>query len=106
MWRATWPYLPAPLLRLTKYTPTALYGRLRRLNAMFADVGRPLYKSNAEEWDGSREERRDVMSVLSEYFGYIFLSGSAFGAGSLTSSSQSKLIRQRRRGSASARKKF
>ena len=34
---------------------------------MFADVGRPLYKSHAEDWDSSREDKRDVMSVLSEY---------------------------------------
>ena len=67
LWRATWPYLPAALLNLMKYTPTALYGRLRRLNALFEEVGRPLYKASAEDWDGSREEKRDVMSVLSKY---------------------------------------
>ena len=45
---------------LTKYVPTAFYKRLRALNDMFADIGRPLYKSTANEWDGSRSEKRDA----------------------------------------------
>ena len=67
LWRAVWPYLPAPILNLTKYTPTPLYRRLRKLNAMFEDIGRPLYKMNAQEWDSSREGKRDALSVLSEF---------------------------------------
>ena len=65
VWRATWPYLPKPLLELTKYVPTAFYKRLRNLNHMFADIGRPLYKSTVNDWDGSRSEKRDALSVLS-----------------------------------------
>ena len=67
LWRAVWPYLPTPILNLTKYTPTPLYRRLRKLNAMFEDIGRPLYKMNAQEWDSSREGKRDALSVLSEF---------------------------------------
>ena len=65
LWRGTWPYLPQPLLELTKYVPTTIYKRLRSLNRMFTEIGRPLYKSTANDWDGTRSEKRDALSVLS-----------------------------------------
>ena len=65
LWRGMWPYLPESVLKLSKYVPTRLYSRLRNLNKMFADIGRPLYKASADQWDGSRSEKRDALSILS-----------------------------------------
>ncbi|KAH9928018.1 cytochrome P450 [Epithele typhae] len=64
IWRATWPYLTWPVLKLTKYTPTKLYTRFRRVNRMFENIGRPLYKAGLDTWDASQEKRRDAMSLL------------------------------------------
>ena len=61
-----WQYFPEIVLKATKYTPAKIYARLRKLNAMFADIGRPLMKSTIEGWDDSRNDKRDVLSVLSE----------------------------------------
>ena len=70
---AVWTYLPERVLMLTKYTPTKMFARFRRLNAMFADIGRPLYRASFEEWDTAQEARRDVLAMLGTAAFYIFL---------------------------------
>ena len=63
---AVWNYLPEKVLMLTKYAPTELFARFRRLNAMFAEIGRPLYRASLEEWDDAQESRRDALAMLGE----------------------------------------
>ncbi|KAI0755301.1 cytochrome P450 [Daedaleopsis nitida] len=64
LYRGIWPYLPASILNLTKYTPTHVFSRFRRLNQLFIDIGTPLYSSNASDGPAVREGKKDVMSVL------------------------------------------
>ena len=63
-----WQYLPSSILKLTRFTPSRVYARCRRMNAAFAKIGQPLYFSNAGEPLASREGKKDLMSVLGASF--------------------------------------
>ena len=65
-YRSLWQYLPSSILKLTRFTPSRVYARCRRMNAAFAKIGQPLYFSNAGEPLASREGKKDLMSVLRE----------------------------------------
>ncbi|KAI0706655.1 PAH-inducible cytochrome P450 monooxygenase PC-PAH 4 [Earliella scabrosa] len=63
-YRSLWQYLPSSILKITRFTPSRVYARCRRMNAAFAKIGQPLYFSNAGEPLASREGKKDLMSVL------------------------------------------
>lgn len=66
LYRAIWPFLPPAILRLTKWTPGRVYARFRCMADQFILIGKPLYKSMAEDRLASQEYKKDVMSVLGE----------------------------------------
>ncbi len=67
IYRGLWQYMPNALLMLTKYTPGHNFSRFRRLNAEFERVAKPLFHSNTTLGLASREAKKDVMSMLSEF---------------------------------------
>lgn len=67
LYRAIWPFLPPAILRLTKWTPGRVYVRFRCMADQLILIGKPLYKSMAEDTRlQSQEYKKDVMSVLGE----------------------------------------
>ncbi|KAI0644555.1 PAH-inducible cytochrome P450 monooxygenase PC-PAH 4 [Trametes meyenii] len=63
--RATWDYLPMPLLKLFKYIPMDPFTRLRNLNNLFSNYGRRILFEKRPEFDVELDTKsRDIMSIL------------------------------------------
>ena len=68
IYRLLWNYLPAPLLKLVKYTPTREYRRLRTTTGTFTRIAAQLLDEKRRQ--GTKPEEaprpRDVLSILGE----------------------------------------
>ncbi|KAI0666549.1 PAH-inducible cytochrome P450 monooxygenase PC-PAH 4 [Trametes maxima] len=65
VFRATWDYLPQPILNMFKYIPADPFTRLRRLNNVFTTYGKDILRQTLAEIDAGRSaSTNDMMNVL------------------------------------------
>ena len=65
--RATWDYIPVPILRLFRFVPAAPFTRLRYLRSVFTEYGTQILREQRAEIDVEKPSKsKDVMSLLSE----------------------------------------
>ena len=67
LFRATWDYVPGPLLKLIRYIPVHPWTRLRDLNDLFREYGRKIIREQGPNTDMEKKSTsKDIMSILSE----------------------------------------
>ncbi|KAI0666534.1 PAH-inducible cytochrome P450 monooxygenase PC-PAH 4 [Trametes maxima] len=65
LFRATWDYLPWPLLKLFRYIPANPFTRMRNLNSLFAAYGKQILREKRPEFDAEKStNNKDIMSIL------------------------------------------
>ncbi|KAI0712960.1 cytochrome P450 [Cerioporus squamosus] len=63
--RATWDYMPTPILRLVQYIPTHPFTRMRNLRNLFTEYGTRILQEQQNEADVEKPyNSKDVMSIL------------------------------------------
>ena len=67
--RASWDYMPIPLLKLIKYIPANPFTRLRNLDNLFKEYGRQILREQGPGVDTEKAgSSKDIVRILSEYF--------------------------------------
>ncbi len=67
LFRATWDYIPIPILCLFRFVPAEPFTRLRNLRGLFTEYGKQILREQRAEIDVEKESKsKDVMSILSE----------------------------------------
>ncbi|KAM5543148.1 hypothetical protein V8D89_003022 [Ganoderma adspersum] len=65
LFRATWDYIPGPLLKLIRYIPVHPWTRLRDLNDLFREYGRKIIREQGPNTDMEKKSTsKDIMSIL------------------------------------------
>ncbi|KAI0331166.1 PAH-inducible cytochrome P450 monooxygenase PC-PAH 4 [Cubamyces sp. BRFM 1775] len=65
LFRATWDYIPEPVLRLFKYIPAQPFTHLRGVSNLFTKYGRDILREKRPEVDAEkRTYGKDVLSIL------------------------------------------
>ena len=65
--RATWDYIPTPILRLFYFIPANPFTRIRSLRTVFTGYGKQILREQRAELDIEKTSKsKDVMSLLSE----------------------------------------
>lgn len=66
--KATWEYIPVPLLRLVDYLPLKDVKRLSGVRGAFELEANKLLKTKTERLTTDKEGQKDVMSILGRLF--------------------------------------
>ncbi|KAI1791251.1 cytochrome P450 [Ganoderma leucocontextum] len=65
LFRATWDYLPVPILKLIRYIPLHPWTRIRSLNDLFREYGRQIIHEQGPNTDTEkRATSKDILSIL------------------------------------------
>ncbi|PIL34049.1 cytochrome P450 [Ganoderma sinense ZZ0214-1] len=65
LFRATWDYIPAPVLKLIRYIPIHPWTRLRNLNDLFRQYGWRIIREQGPNMDTEKKSTtKDIMSIL------------------------------------------
>ena len=65
--RATWDYVPAPILKLIRYIPVHPWTRIRNLNDLFREYGRQIIREQGPNMDTEKKvASKDIVSILSK----------------------------------------
>ncbi|KAH9894916.1 PAH-inducible cytochrome P450 monooxygenase PC-PAH 4 [Cubamyces lactineus] len=65
LFRATWDYIPEPILKLFKYIPAQPFNHLRGVSNLFTKYGREILREKRPEADAEkRTDGKDVLSIL------------------------------------------
>ncbi|TFK80428.1 cytochrome P450 [Polyporus arcularius HHB13444] len=65
LFRATWDYIPIPILRLFRFVPAEPFTRLRNLRGLFTEYGKQILREQRAEIDVEKVSKsKDVMSIL------------------------------------------
>ena len=68
LFRASWDYIPVPILKLIKYIPVDPFTRLRNLDNLFKAYGRQIIREQGPGVDTEKKvASKDIMSILSEH---------------------------------------
>ena len=72
LFRASWDYIPVPILKLIKYIPVDPFTRLRNLDNLFKEYGRQIIREQGPGVDTEKKvASKDIMSILSECYSAI-----------------------------------
>lgn len=73
LFRASWDYVPVPILKLIKYIPANPFTRLRNLDNLFKEYGRQILREQGPDVDTEKKvASKDIVSILSEYLRSLF----------------------------------
>ncbi|TBU30182.1 cytochrome P450 [Dichomitus squalens] len=65
LFRASWDYLPVPLLKVIKYIPAHPWTRIRDLNNLYREYGRQILHEQVPVVDAEKKATsKDIMSIL------------------------------------------
>ncbi|PIL27010.1 cytochrome P450 [Ganoderma sinense ZZ0214-1] len=65
LFRASWDYIPIPVLKLFRYLPGKPFTRLRNLNNLFRQYGKQILREQGPAVDAERKlDGKDVMTLL------------------------------------------
>ncbi|KAM5543150.1 hypothetical protein V8D89_003024 [Ganoderma adspersum] len=65
LFRATWDYIPVPILKLIKYMPVNPWPRVRNLNNLFREYGRQILREQGSDVDTEKKvASKDILSIL------------------------------------------
>ena len=68
LFRSLWPYIPMPLLKYVKYTPTKDHVRFRKtLNVINAFAKTLIDEKTESVLAGKGENKKDIMSILGSF---------------------------------------
>ena len=67
LFRATWDFIPIPILKLIKYIPVNPWPRVRNLNNLFREYGRQILREQGSDVDTEKKvASKDILSILSK----------------------------------------
>ncbi|KAM5543149.1 hypothetical protein V8D89_003023 [Ganoderma adspersum] len=65
LFRASWDYIPFPILKLVRYIPVNPWTRLRNLNDLFRQYGRQIIREQGSDVDTEKKvASKDILSIL------------------------------------------
>ncbi len=73
LFRASWDYVPVPILKLIKYIPANPFTRLRNLDNLFKEYGRQILREQGPDVDTEKKvASKDIVSILGKYLRSLF----------------------------------
>ena len=66
LFRASWDYIPLPVLKLIRYIPMEPWTRIRNLNNLFRQYGKQIIREQGSDVDTEKVANKDILSILSE----------------------------------------
>lgn len=67
LFRASWDYIPVPILKLIKYMPVSPWPRVRSLNNLFREYGKRIIREQGSDVDTEKVPSKDILSILSKH---------------------------------------
>ena len=64
LFKATWKYIPEPILEFVRFIPTREYSRFRKTLGTIEDVSRGLVESKKSALLAGDPKSKDIMSIL------------------------------------------
>lgn len=72
--KATWEYIPLPILRLADYLPLKDIKRISRIRSVFDTEAKKLLKDKTDRLIAGKQGQKDVMSILGGFLQYLSIS--------------------------------
>uniref|UniRef100_A0A5K1K311 Cell surface hydrophobicity-associated protein n=1 Tax=Ganoderma boninense TaxID=34458 RepID=A0A5K1K311_9APHY len=80
LFRATWDYIPMPILKLFRYLPGEPFTRMRSLRNLFQQYGKHILREHSPEVvTGHKVNGEDILTVLDNPHSALTLFGSSYG---------------------------